>query len=195
MLQIIRLTLPKDAREFVQIDDQTGLIDKKLLLQYENSNGSENFSSLLELVSREEIYEVALISGEHPLAPILVNGEDYSNPIYFGEVRGLTKDEEFNGYSGDPIYNLTTGEAADGTLGQNIPVDLSATGNYQILINANLSLQGKIEVAAHEFFGHPVAEKKGINPSHQFSPNGDQNKALLDWITDRVYEALENFEK
>jgi RHS repeat-associated protein len=194
-LEVIKSTLPKDAREFVIINSETGLIDKSMLMKYDNKNNSSNFSSLLSIVDNNQIVEVAVTSGQYDLADIVKGGITTNDYTEFGEVREMTDVEQISGINGDPDYNISTGEG--GNLGGNISKEFSKSGNTEVVVNSNLSKAGQVEVMAHELYGHAYLAVNNQNSKHNINEksNVDQNNVLKQQIIKSVNEAKTNYEQ
>ena len=196
-IAVIRSTLPCDAQEYVVINPETGYIDKTRLSQYNNSGNSSNFNSLLSLANHKEIIEVSLVNGGYELKPSIINGKEVPFYTNYPETRPLSFDEEVLGFNGEPSYNTTTSEGADGSLGSSYDKDQTKSGNIEVVVNNNLSPKGKIEVMAHELFGHTTATllpDLNINPGHNITGNGEQNIELKGLIKKSVDEAISNYE-
>ncbi len=194
-LEVIKSILPKESREFVVLNPD-GNIDLNKLLEFKGSVKGGNFSSLIGLVEDKEVIIFSVVKGDYELKPSIADGKEAPFTINFGEARPMTEKEKKEGYNGDPEYNLTTGEAADGFSGMTTPKKESKSGNIEVLVNGNLSKQGQAEVAAHELFGHGKVEviEKG-NGSHDIDSGTrtDKNKYLKETIKKSVNEAIKNF--
>jgi RHS repeat-associated protein len=193
-LEVIKSTLPKDARDFVVINPETGFIDKTALMKYENKGGSGNFSAFLSLVTNDEVVQVSLTTGSYELKPSVINGTEYPFFEEFGDIRLLSPDEKINGMNGDPDYNLSTDET--GNLGGNIPKDQSKSGNLEVVVNSKLSKAGQVEVMAHELFGHALLNLNKKDSKHEINKEtkSDQNFQLKEQIIKSVNEAKSNYE-
>jgi RHS repeat-associated protein len=201
-LEVIKNTLPKDARDFVKINEKTGYIDKELLAQYKNDGGSQNFSTLLSLANDKQVINVNVATGDKydlakftddngkPLSEKPLEGEwiDITNP------RTLTEDEKMNGLNGDPAYNASTGEASD-FMGGTIGKIHTKSGNTEVVVNGKLTMATMIEVMAHELFGHGGAKANGVSSgAHKIvKGQGDTNTALKELILKVVQEAIKNY--
>ena len=194
-LQVIKNTLPEDAREYLVLDSD-GYIDKAILKRYANSGGSENFKTLVNLVDHSEVIEVHLVTGDyHMKNGVTPDGTEFEfDPIKFGEVREMTPEEKEKGLGGDKDYNLTTNEGTDNTLGVTLEKNWTISGNREVLINGNLSEQGKVEVGAHELYGHAgMSVEKSGQQFHDFSEHEDENIELKFKILTSVKEAIKNY--
>lgn len=150
-LEVIRNTLPKEAREFVQLD-KNGFIDKKLLNLYQGK--SLNLDNLKALVNSDLVVVVIL--------------EDH---FVFMDSNGNLSEAKMQCYPYDPNYpedldatgstieSLSTGE--NGYLGQTLFPDLdgsqnSPNENIIVIINKYLSSAGAAETYSHEANGHAL---------------------------------------
>lgn len=192
-LEVIKSTLPEDARQYVVIDPATGFIDKTRLMQYQNEGGSSNFSTLLSLVKSNEVIPVSVTSGQYEIRPIVLNNTAIEDYINLGEITQMTEEEKITGLNGDPDYNISTGEGGD--LGLTVPKDLSKSGNFEVLVNSNLSKAGQAEVMAHELYGHLPLNLEGKDAEHKIVNGDDTNDVLEDKIIQSVKEAKNNYEQ
>ena len=150
-VEVIKNTLPKDARAFVQLD-KNGFIDKELLNLYQGK--SLNFDNLKTLVNSDLIVEIIL--------------DDH---FTFMDSNGLIGVATMSYYPFDPsfpedidvtgstINGLSTGE--NGHLGQTLFPDLdgmqnSPNENIIVVINKYLSDAGSAETYSHEANGHAL---------------------------------------
>ena len=150
-LEIIRSTLPKDARPYVQLDSN-GIIDKDLLNSY--TGESLNVAILKILANSDRSIE-------------LVFDDNFD---YCGQ-DGNLKNEKMTYYPYDPQFSgedeidlygetmggLSTGES--GFMGITLFPDLgghwnSPNDNIIVVINSNLSFNGASEIYSHEMNGH-----------------------------------------
>ena len=152
-LNMIKDTLPEDARDYVQLNDD-GEIDINLMKMYKGSSG--NFRRLLVLVeSNEYTISVSLASGYDS-----VNQSGNKNP--FSSMKYIPADDEYakkedKDISFKSVSGLTTGET--GFMGKTLfPVlsdsQNSTTDNIEIYINQELSRIGAAETFSHEGYGH-----------------------------------------
>ena len=150
-VEMIRNTLPKEARPFVQLD-KNGFINKFLLNLCIVE--SLNLDNLKTLVNSDLVVEVIL-----------------DDRFVYMDSNGNFSEEKMNCYPYDPNYpedldatgstieGLSTGE--NGYLGQTLFPDLdgsrnSPNGNIIVIINKHLSSAGAAETYSHEANGHAL---------------------------------------
>ncbi len=150
-VEMIRNTLPKEARPFVQLD-KNGFINKFLLNLCKVE--SLNLDNLKTLVNSDLIVEVFL-----------------DDRFVYMDSNGNISEEKMNCYPYDPNYpedldatgstieGLSTGE--NGYLGQTLFPDLdgsrnSPNENIIVIINKYLSSAGAAETYSHEANGHAL---------------------------------------
>ena len=150
-VEMIRNTLPKEARPFVQLD-KNGYINKFLLNLCKVE--SLNLDNLKALVNSDLIVEVIL-----------------DDQFTFMDSNGIIGDAKMYCYPFDPsfpedmditgstINGISTGE--NGHLGQTLFPDLkgainSPNENIIVIINENLSSAGAAETYSHEANGHAL---------------------------------------
>lgn len=148
-LNIIRNTVPKDARQYIVLD-KSGYIDKNHLKLYQGN--SQNYNNIKEIVEDEITIEVLLddkfsfidkngqlgtaIMQYYPHDPLYPEDKDINCNL----VNGLSTGE--TGFSGKTLFPDRVGM-------QNSPSD-----NIVIIINKHLSPAGAAEIYSHEANGH-----------------------------------------
>ena len=150
-LEMIRNTLPKEAREFVQLD-KNGFIDKELLNLYHGK--SFNFANLKALANSDMIVEIIL--DDHFVYKDASGSFRESKMLYY-PFNPLCPDDI--DATGSTISGLSTGET--GHSGETLFPDLggfvnSPNENIIVVINKYLSLAGAAETYSHEANGHAL---------------------------------------
>ena len=168
--QMILTSLPQEARAYVK-RDANGFIDRDLINSYNCE--SQNFQDLQDLVNLDDCtIEVAVSSSYNWInseGELVSTEMSYSNPTIEAETLkgfGIT----YTPGVSKSLYSISTGES--GEMGVTaLPVAAaghqSTNGNIQVTINSKLSIKGKAETFAHEFFGH----------AYLFATTGDYNRA------------------
>lgn len=149
-LEVIRNTLPIEAREYVQLDE-SGNINTELLSQYNGDN--YNYRNLLKLSSSHYVIEVTFSKEFEYKKP---NGEKecYTLSYQSNEDSGLKKDTNFQNVSG-----LTTGEG--GNFGKTLFPDNDGLQNspdekIHVYIVQEMQGVGRAEALSHELYGHAL---------------------------------------
>ncbi len=186
-LSMIRNTLPPEARQFVQLDEN-GLIDRDILKHYHGI--SWNYESLRTLVNTNVMTIVTLD-----------NKFDYVDKMGKGGTHFMSYE------SADPDFmdthfetaGVTTGES--GFLGKALFPDRngyenSPSDNMEIIINKSLSPLGAAETFSHEAYGHAVlyilTNKSHEAASHHFKGAVDTNRILIIRIITARKETVNN---
>ncbi|MBQ7709481.1 MAG: hypothetical protein IJT74_06145 [Bacteroidales bacterium] len=191
-LEIIKNTLPEDARSYVQVDE-TGIINAKLLKQY--SGNSSNYAALMELVDSRFTIIVSSSSNYSYRKP---DGKVYNDKsLSYTGVDEFFFDTEFKSPSG-----LTTGET--GNYGKTLFPDLdglenSTSTSIEIYLHPSLSDVGAAEAFSHEAYGHALLYlTNGFNhegASHSYVGLRDTNLTLVKMILQARRETVYNMGK
>ena len=194
-LQIIKNTLPEDARQFVVLNDR-GYIDSAVLRQY---NGNDlNYASLLELVSSDYVITLTLSSSFKYSDP---NGVTDTGSLSYSPADGDLMDIGIKSVSG-----LTTGEG--GSYGKTLFPDReglqnSTTKDIELYLHPDLSRTGAAEAFSHEGYGHALLYlRTGGNhqkASHEIQSSSqgpyDANTVLVDMILTARRKTINNLIK
>ena len=195
-LTMIQNTLPKEAREYVKLDEN-GLIDRALLNSYNGE--SLNFNSLKTMVNSDRTVEVKLDNQFTFMGQDGQLGTETMSYIPFDPAYPEDKD-----LTGTTIGGLSTGES--GFMGKTLFPDRdgiqnSPNGNVIVIVNKNLSEAGAAETYSHEANGHALlyiqngGDHKGA--SHQ-PVNGlwiEGNKTLQEMIINSKQETIKNMQE
>ena len=194
-LVMIQMTLPVEARDYVVLNKR-GYIDGSILNNCPVN--SYNVSCLQQLVDDKMVLDVILSDrftwapGNTKMAKDDPANKNPSPMSYFGP------DPEFM----DPhhyINDLSTGESAN--TGKTLFPDKdglqnSPDENVKVVINQNLSSQGRAEAYSHEANGHGLLYiQSGYNhqaASHSYQGMKDSNRVLTDMIMKSKIETIEN---
>jgi hypothetical protein len=98
------------------------------------------------------------------------------------------------------VYSLSTGEKGHTGQFQSPTSEIntwgaSTDGKTRVIINKNLSTQGKAESAGHELYGHAYLNMKGLSSSHQVENYKDNNLILKKHIVESQNEIRNYFKK
>ena len=197
-LIMIQNTLPKEARDYVRLDNN-GLIDKTLLNSY--GGKSLNFNNLRTMANSDRIVEVVLDDkftymgqdGKLGTATMSYNAFD---PKY-----DLESDKDLKG---ETTGGLSTGES--GFMGKTLFPDKdgmqnSPNGNIVVIVNKNLSPAGAAENYSHEANGHALlyilngGDHKGASHQAELYKDGDGNKTLVEMIINSKKETIKNMQE
>ena len=194
-LDMIKNTLPAEARPYVQLDNN-GYIDRHILESYPGK--SSNYESLLELVKSDMIIDVIMSSQFNYLDKYGITNSQimsYSSP-----------DEEFKDINIEMTDGLTTGES--GLSGKVLFPDKaglqnSTTDNIEIYINSSLTKVGAAETFSHEAYGHTylyvISGGNRIISSHSFKNIGfgpyDSNFILVNRVLKSRRETINNISR
>lgn len=187
-LDIICSTLPKDIREFIQVN-KDGFIDPVLMGQIHSD--SENFNSLFDLVNSSLIVDFCLDS---KYAFVDNNGVKGMGQLSYYPEDDFLIDSAFEFVSG-----LTTGES--GNYGKTLFPDRdglqnSTSSNIEIIIHNSMSQIGAAEAFSHEAYGHALLYiRNGYNhegASHQTVGMTDVNIELVEMIKKARMETIKN---
>ena len=197
-LIMIQNTLPKEARDYVRLDNN-GLIDKTLLNSYDGK--SLNFNNLRTMANSDRIVEVVLDDkftymgqdGKLGTATMSYNAFD---PKY-----DLESDKDLKG---ETTGGLSTGES--GFMGKTLFPDKdgmqnSPNGNIVVIVNKNLSPAGAAENYSHEANGHALlyilngGDHKGASHQAELYKDGDGNKTLVEMIINSKKETIKNMQE
>ena len=197
-LIMIQNTLPKEARDYVRLDNN-GLIDKTLLNSY--GGKSLNFNNLRTMANSDRIVEVVLDDkftymgqdGKLGTATMSYNAFD---PKY-----DLESDKDLKG---ETTGGLSTGES--GFMGKTLSPDKdgmqnSPNGNIVVIVNKNLSPAGAAENYSHEANGHALlyilngGDHKGASHQAELYKDGDGNKTLVEMIINSKKETIKNMQE
>lgn len=197
-LTMIQKTLPKEARNYVRLD-QNGYIDKSLLNSY--SGESLNFNNLKTMVNSDKVVEVLLDEKFTFMGQDGVLGTATMSYFPFDPQYNSEADKDLIGAT---MNGLTTGES--GFMGKTLFPDKegmqnSHNSNIIVIVNKNLSPAGAAEIYSHEANGHALlyilngGDYKGA--CHQ--PIDDQwiegNIILKDMIIKSKQETIKNMQE
>ena len=198
-LNLIKSTLPNDARKFVEINEN-GFINKSLINSSAISD-SNNFSGLVTLVNSTTIIEVELNTK--------FISRDENNNINEYQMSYIPFESEFPEFIDadfSQVNGLTTGES--GFIGKTLFPDNngsqnSITNSIQIIINSELSPLGAAETFSHEGYGHVLlyimngGDHNGASHSFIQTTKGpcDANIQLKEMIFKARKETVLNFNK
>ena len=190
-LEIIRNTLPEDARMFVQLNE-SGSINKELLNMYLSDN--YNFQSLSEMVNSKMTIQFSV-------------SEDFDYYDSYGLLHNDGKlsyggiDSDFKDVNFESVSGLTTGEM--GNYGKTLFPDLeglqnSSSNNIEIYLHPSLSRIGAAEAFSHEGYGHVLLYlRNGYDhngASHQPVGMRDTNTVLVKMILKARQETIRNIQ-
>ena len=188
-LEIIKSTLPQEARDYVQLNER-GFIDDILLRQY--SGNSLNFTNLLELVETDMVIVVsAADSYSYSDREGIVHND--------GSLSYMGIDELFKDTNIEFTSGLSTGEV--GNYGKTLFPDLdgvqnSSSGSIEVYIHPSLSMLGAAEAFSHEGFGHALLYIRNGHDhngaSHQVERMQDTNTVLVEMILNARRDTIKN---
>jgi hypothetical protein len=194
-LTMMQNTLPKEARDYVQLD-KNGLIDKALL----NSYGGEslNFNNLKTMVNAEMTLEVKL---DDQFTFMGQDGQLGTTTMSYFKFDPNYDTEADKDLIGETLNGTSTGE--NGFMGKTLFPDKggiqnSPNGNIIVIVNKNLSPAAAAELYSHEANGHALlyilngGDHKGA--SHNFEGSKDLNKVLIDMIINSKKETIKNMQ-
>jgi RHS repeat-associated protein len=196
-LIMIQNTLPKEARDYVRLDNN-GLIDKTLLNSYDGK--SLNFNNLRTMANSDRIVEVVLDD------KFTYMGQDGKLGTATMIYQAFDPDWPNKDLKGETTGGLSTGEG--GFMGKVLFPDKdgmqnSPNGNIVVIVNKNLSPAGAAESYSHEANGHALlyilngGDHKGA--SHQagdgLCSGGDRNKTLVEMIINSKKETIKNMQE
>ena len=190
-LEIIKSTLPEEARSFVRLDDN-GFIDKDLLLQY--TGKSTNVANLIELVTSSTIVTFTLADSY-----VFMNrqGEIGSDFLSYNGFDDMFIDRRINHING-----LTTGET--GSYGKTLfpdkkGVQNSPSSDIEVYVHSSLSETGAAEAFCHETYGHALLYLRNggdhDGASHHAVKNREKNKQLRKLILKSRRETIKHMRK
>ena len=192
-LAIIKNTLPKDAQQYIKLNDE-GYIDLDVMKQY--NGDSENFRSLSTLVRDDREIEVTTLEK----TDFIYNGELHTETFAPVGKDDFFVDSEFKSCSGN-----TTGEYGNlgvtymPTNGEKGKSDAKNPILIHININPSLSPLGAAETFSHEGFGHALiyVETNGDRTQavHHFDNSKETNKTLIDKSIRARKETIKNMER
>lgn len=192
-LQVIKNTIPAEARRFVVINDE-GFIDKNKLEEY--SGDSYNFQILKYIVNSPITMFVELNDNYNYIDE---NGELKNSTMTYYDFNPLYDNEDDKDKTGSTIRGLSTGET--GEMGITLFPDRagfsgSTNNTIHVIINKNLSEKGAAETYSHEANGHGALYiLNGYNhrgASHHFRGTKDTNTKLIDMIIKSKTETVKN---
>ena len=192
-LQVIKNTIPAEARRFVVINDE-GFIDKNKLEEY--SGDSYNFQILKYIVNSPITMFVELNDNYNYIDE---NGELKNSTMTYYDFNPLYDNEDDKDKTGSTISGLSTGET--GKMGITLFPDRagfsgSTNNTIHVIINKNLSEKGAAETYSHEANGHGALYiLNGYNhrgASHHFRGIKDTNTKLIDMIIKSKTETVNN---
>lgn len=195
---MIQNTLPKEARDYVRLDDN-GFIDRTLLNSYDGE--SLNYNNLKTMVNSDRVVEVLL---DDKFTYMGKDGMLGKATMSYAPFDPLYDSEEDKDLTGKTINGLSTGES--GFMGKTLFPDKigmqnSPNDNIIVVVNKNLSPAGAAEIYSHEANGHALLYiQNGGNhegASHQ-SVNGqwiEGNKTLKDMIVRSKQETIKNMQQ
>ena len=198
-LTMIQNTLPKDARNYVQLDEN-GFIDQTLLKSYNGK--SANYDNLIELVNSDITLDVILND------QYTYKGKDGSlgtNTMGYNAFDPKYDTESDKDVTGETLSGISSGESGFlGTTlfpGSDAPQN-SPTQNIIVVVNKNLSVNGAAEVYSHEANGHALLyirngrDVKGAShqPKNGLFEGGETNVELREMIIRSKKETIVNMQ-
>ncbi len=187
--RMILNTLPKSLRQHVQFDNN-GYINQDNMRDV--SSKSQNFNSLKTMVLSDRTVEVILDDK--------ITFADRNGNIKEREMQYSKIDDFFIGNDGGKGVGASTGET--GFLGKTLFPDRkgdenSPNNNIIIVVNSQLTEQGRAEMYSHEANGHGyvyvITNGDRKKASHDFSSgNTDLNRYLFNLINKSMNETIEN---
>ena len=191
-LTMIQNTLAKQERKYVSLD-KNGYINKELLNSYSSESG--NFNALKELVNSDYDISVRL---DDSYSYIDNDGNTRESKMNYVEADEFLADKNFEYTSG-----LTTGEGGNNGVtllpgkGES-GVNSSSNSNIEVIINKNLSENGRAEIYGHEANGHALMYVRTGNrhkSAHQFAGSKEMNIPLRNMIISSRKETIRNIKK
>lgn len=192
-LQVIKNTIPAEARRFVVINDE-GFIDKNKLEEY--SGDSYNFQILKYIVNSPITMFVELNDNYNYIDE---NGELKNSTMTYYDFNPIYDNEDDKDKTCSTISGLSTGET--GKMGITLFPDRagfsgSTNNTIHVIINKNLSEKGSAETYSHEANGHGALYiLNGYNhrgASLHFRGTKDTNIKLIDMIIKSKTETVKN---
>ena len=190
-LDIIRSTLPEEARKYVQLNEN-GFLDRDILNTY--SGKSTNFANLKSLVNDNIIIDFTL--SDH------FTFMDKEGALGVGLLSYFPPDPFLKDTGIEYVSGLTTGES--GNYGKTLFPDRggeqnSPNSNIIIILHPSLSIIGAAESFSHEGYGHALlyirngGDHQGA--SHQTKGMQDLNIDLVNLILSARRETINNLKK
>ena len=189
--KMILNTIPEKMRSYIQFD-KNGYIRQDLLKDLQCN--SQNFNSLKTMVLSHRTLEVKL---DDKYTYVDDKGNKNKQIMSY-----LGVDADFIGNKGGEGVGTTTGET--GFLGKTLFPDKnglqnSPNDNIIIIINSNLSEEGRAQIYSHEANGHGYLYIKTNGDrkqaSHWYSTgNIDLNRVLYEIINKSIHETVKNME-
>ncbi|WP_321333075.1 RHS repeat-associated core domain-containing protein [uncultured Bacteroides sp.] len=187
--RMILNTLPQDMRQYVTFD-MNGYVNHDRLRNIESN--SQNFSSLKTMALSDRILEVKL---DDKFTYLDENGDmKTQNMTYLGV------DADFVGNDNGKGVGTSTGET--GFLGKTLFPDKkglqnSTNNNVVVIVNSNLSEEGKAQTYSHEANGHALiyisTDGDRSKASHKYASGGtDLNRYLFYIINKSINETIQN---
>ena len=192
-LKMIRNTIPKEFRQYVQLD-QKGFIDKDIINSHESN--SVNYVNLKTLVNSNYVVNVILDNKFSSISP--------DGIISLSEMSYYPYDEYSLGKDlyGETLNGLTTGES--GFMGKTLFPDRdgfqnSINDDINVVVNKELSPEGAAQVYSHEANGHALlyilTEGNHKAASHQAAGMDDLNYTLKEMILKSKKETIRNMKE
>ncbi len=187
--RMILNTLPKDMQQHIQFD-KNGYINQDAIKDIQSE--SQNFNSLKTMVLSDRTLEVELDDK--------FTYSDKSGNINEQAMSYLGIDPDFIGNDNGKGIGTSTGET--GLLGKTLFPDKnglqnSTDNNIKVIINSNLSEEGRAQTYSHEANGHAYVYIKTNGDrqraSHQYTAgNVDLNRTLFELINKSINETILN---
>ena len=186
--RMILNTIPINERQYVSFD-KDGYINTDILSDVKSNSG--NFNSLRSIANANQTMEVRI---DNKFDYVNSKGEQGSRTMPY-----LGVDESFIGNSNGKGVGNSKGET--GFLGKTLFPDKngqenSPTNNIIVVINSDLTEEGKAQTYSHEANGHAlfyIVTNDRKAASHNYIPGGkDANRELYDAINRAINETIEN---
>ncbi|MCQ2095039.1 MAG: RHS repeat-associated core domain-containing protein [Bacteroidaceae bacterium] len=187
-LDMIKMTLPEDARDYVSLN-QDGFIDDSRLMDYTGDSG--NMQSLQKLAKDDMVIEVFLDNGFDFSDS---NGNHgHSDMRYDGVIDGF-EDVNFQYTAG--IYTGECGLLGKNLFPDNVGEQNSPSSNMRIVVNSEMSPLGAAETFSHEAYGHGLLYLQNghnhLGASHQGEEGKETNLLLKQMIMNSRKETIRN---
>lgn len=197
-LTMIQNTLPKEARDYVRLDNN-GFIDRTLLNSY--SGESLNFNNLKTMVNSDRVVEVLL---DDKFTFMGQDGQLGTETMSYVPFDPRCDSESDKDLTGETMGGLSTGES--GVMGKTLFPDKdgvhnSPNGNIIVVVNKNLSTAGAAENYSHEANGHALLYilNGGDHKEASHKPvDGlwiEGNKTLMEMIINSKKETIKNMQE
>jgi len=189
--KMILNTLPKEVRQYITFD-KNGYINHENIKNIKSN--TENFNSLKLMVLSENRTVKVEIDNKFFYKDQNGNIQGPEKMTYLGV------DKDYIGNDNGKGIGTSTGET--GFLGKTLFPDNkglqnSINDNIIVIVNSNLSEEGKAQVFAHEGYGHAyvyvLTNGDRSKSSHNYGTGGkDLNRYLYDMINRAINETIQN---